>query len=104
MIKERKVKISLGERLYFVSLCRLKASFKSITLLNNNGLYVDILPIIRLVYEQLCWVLYVIDEDDDIKIEKNKITMNVRCMEKINENIKSYIVFCQMNLIFHHNR
>lgn len=77
---------SLGEWCFLFSMSRLNESFKSAILLNNNGFFVEVIPIIRLIYEQLCWAVFVIDEKDDEKIKKNSITKNIRYLkEKISK-------------------
>lgn len=77
--------LSIGEIAYFNTLTRLRESFKSVLILCDRGFFVEMMPIMRLIYEQLCWACYSIDETDIEKLNDNWKTKNTRYLkEKIN--------------------
>lgn len=79
-------KTTFGESLFYTSLFRLKESFKSAIILLRYGFFVEVIPIYRLIYEQLCWACFVIDENCEEEIMKNKTTRNTKFLkEKINK-------------------
>ncbi|MVX64393.1 hypothetical protein GKZ28_11895 [Clostridium chromiireducens] len=78
-------KLSVGEIAYFNALTRLRESFKSVLILCDRGFFVEMMPIMRLIYEQLCWACYSIDETDIKKLNNNWKTKNTKYLkEKIN--------------------
>lgn len=79
-------KITFGESLFYTSLFRLKESFKSAVILLRHGFFVEVITVYRLIYEQLCWACFVIDENCEDNIMHNKTTKNTKYLkEKINE-------------------
>ena len=82
---QKNVDFHFGEITFFNTIARLRESFKSTLILCYRGLYVEMMPIMRLIYEQLCWACYSIDETDLEKINNNWKTKNTRYLkEKIN--------------------
>lgn len=78
-------KLSVGEIAYFNALTRLRESFKSVLILCDRGFFIEMMPIMRLIYEQLCWACYSIDETDIGKLNNNWKTKNTKYLkEKIN--------------------
>ena len=61
---------NLMKQLFVLSLGRLSTSFKSAALLLNNGFFVEVISIFRLIIEQLAWGCYLMTEKDESKIEK----------------------------------
>lgn len=85
-LKDNIQNINLGESLFFMAMIRLKESFKSCIILIRNGFYVEVITVLRLIYEQLCWAIFVIDEKSEEVIKKNKTSANTKFLkEKINE-------------------
>ncbi|MDM5351948.1 hypothetical protein QUF65_13740 [Lysinibacillus sphaericus] len=79
-------KITFGESLFQVSLIRLKESFKSAVIMLRYGFFVEVILIYRLIYEQLCWACFVIDEKCEKEIMNNKTTKNTKYLKaKINK-------------------
>ena len=75
----------IGEITYFNTMARLRESFKSTLILCYRGFYIEMMPIMRLIYEQLCWACYSIDESNSNNILNNWKTKNTRYIkEKIN--------------------
>lgn len=63
---------------YFVSsMSRLQVSFQVAVALLNCGYFVEVIPIYRLILEQLAFGAYLLTESAPEKIEKNKITKNI---------------------------
>lgn len=85
-IKSNKVQKS-NKDLFFVALGRLSTSFKAATLLLNNGFFVEVVSILRLIIEQLAWGSFLLVEEDETKIIKNRTQSNVRFLkEQLGEN------------------
>lgn len=63
--------------LFFIALGRLSTSFKAATLLLNNGFFVEVVSILRLIIEQLAWGSFLLEEEDEEKILKNRTQSNV---------------------------
>lgn len=83
---ESKIDLSVGEIQYFISMIRLRESFKSVIILCDRSLFIEMMPILRLIYEQLCWCCYVITESDIEKIQSNWTTKNTKYLKQnINE-------------------
>lgn len=91
-IKEEDINISAGENLFFLSASRLKETFKSAVILLQNGFFVEILPLFRLIHEQLCWLCYLLQETEEKNIFKNKTQSNVKYLKSVlgNEHGKLY--------------
>lgn len=82
---KKSIDLSSGEIAYFNALTRLRESFKSVLILSDRGFFIEIMPIMRLIYEQLCWACYSIDETDIGKLNNNWKTKNTKYLkEKIN--------------------
>lgn len=78
--------LTVGEFQFFVSMIRLRESFKSVIILCDRSLFIEMMPILRLIYEQLCWCCYVIDEKDEKNLNSNWTTKNTKHLKnKINE-------------------
>lgn len=84
-LTKKGTRLTSGEIVFFNSMSRLKESFKSAIILIDNGFFIELMPVLRLIYEQLCWSCYVIDESDNDKILTNWTTKNTKYLkEKIN--------------------
>lgn len=82
---ETGTQLTFGEFAFFNTLARLRESFKSVLVLCNRGFFIEMMPIMRLIYEQLCWACYSIDETDYEKLNHNWKTKNTKYLkEKIN--------------------
>ena len=85
-LKSSKVQKS-NKDLFFVALGRLSTSFKVATLLLNNGFFVEVVFILRLIIEQLAWGSFLLVEEDEEKIRKNRTQSNVGYLkEQLGEN------------------
>lgn len=60
---EQKISRTLG--LFMVAMQRLSTSFQATVLLLNSGFFVEVVPVLRQIYEQLCWACYLAQETDD---------------------------------------
>lgn len=80
-LKSSKVQKS-NKDLFFVALGRLSTSFKAATLLLNNGFFVEVVSILRLIIEQLAWGSFLLVEEDEEKIRKNRTQSNVGYLKK----------------------
>lgn len=69
-LKSTKVK-QANKDLFFISMGRLSTSFKSATLLLNNGFFVEVVTIFRLIIEQLAWGSFLLCEEDEKKNREN---------------------------------
>ncbi|NIE93043.1 hypothetical protein F3J09_20020 [Bacillus sp. Ab-1751] len=86
LVNNKPESITHGEILFFSSLTRLKQSFNSTVTLLRYGYFVEVITVFRLIYEQLCWACFVIDENSDKNIINNKTTSNTKYLkEKINK-------------------
>lgn len=84
LVKKGKV-FNSGELAYFNTMARLRESFKSALILCDRGFFIEMMPILRLIYEQLCWACYAIDELDYDRLNTNWKTKNTKFLkEKIN--------------------
>lgn len=81
-------KVQKGNKdLFFVALGRLSTSFKAATLLLNNGFFVEVVSVLRLIIEQLAWGSFLLVEEDETKIMKNRTQSNVKFLkEQLGEN------------------
>lgn len=80
-IKSNKMKKS-NKDLFFVALGRLSTSFKAATLLLNNGFFIEVVSVLRLIIEQLAWGSFLLVEEDEAKIIKNRTQSNVRFLKE----------------------
>lgn len=86
LVNDKPESITQGETLFFSSLIRLKQSFNSAVTLIRYGYFVEVITVYRLIYEQLCWACFVIDEKSEKNIIKNKTSSNTKYLkEKINK-------------------
>lgn len=68
---------------YFVSsMSRLQVSFQVAVALLNCGYFVEVIPIYRLILEQLAFGAYLLTETDPEKIEKNSITGDIKHLKE----------------------
>lgn len=72
----------LCKELFVLSMGRLCTSFKSAVLLLNNGFFVEVVSIFRLIIEQLAWGCYLLSERDDKKVFNNRTQSNVKYLRK----------------------
>lgn len=85
ILNKKNYKYTYGELCYYTSMCRLKSSFKSAVILLRHGFFIEVSTVFRLIYEQLCWACFTIDEKDDDKINNNKTSKNTKYLkDKIN--------------------
>ena len=69
---------------YFVSsMSRLQVSFQVAVALLNSGFFVEVIPIYRLILEQLAFGAYLLTETDPEKIEENNITRNIKHLKEL---------------------
>ena len=69
---------------YFVlSMSRLQVSFQTAVALLNSGYFVEVIPIYRLILEQMAFCAYLLTETDPKKKKKNKITGDIKYLKKI---------------------
>ena len=80
-LKSSKVK-QTNKDLFFISMGRLSTSFKSATLLLNNGFFVEVVTIFRLIIEQLAWGSFLLCEKDEKKIEKTRTQSTVKYLKE----------------------
>lgn len=72
----------LARQLFTASMMRLYTSFKAAVSLLNNGFFVEVIPVFRLILEQLAWGCYLLDETDEAKISENKVHENIGYLKK----------------------
>lgn len=70
------------KQLFVLSLGRLSSSFKSAALLLNNGFFVEVICIFRLIIEQLAWGCYLLTERDKSKIKNNRTQSNIKYLKE----------------------
>lgn len=68
--------------LFFVAMVRLSTSFKAATLLLNNGFFIEVVSVFRLILEQLAWGSFLLVEEDDEKVRKNRTQSNVKYLKE----------------------
>ena len=69
---------------YFVSsMSRLQVSFQVAVTLLNSGFFVELIPIYRLILEQLAFGAFLLTETDPQKIENNSITRDIKYLKEI---------------------
>ena len=72
---------------YFVSsMSRLQVSFQVAVTLLNSGFFVEVIPIYRLILEQLAFGAFLLTETDPQKIEKNNITRDITLLKDFLNN------------------
>lgn len=69
--------------LFIMSMARLCTSFKAAVSLLNNGFFVEVAPVYRLILEQLAWGCYLLNECDEEQIIKNQITKNISYLKSV---------------------
>lgn len=72
----------LARQLFTASMTRLYTSFKAAVSLLNNGFFVEVAPVFRLILEQLAWGCYLLHETDEVKISENKVHENIGYLKK----------------------
>jgi hypothetical protein len=89
---EEKRSLEFGEQLFFLSVTRASSTFKSIVILLRHGMFVEVTPLLRLLFEQYCWMCFVINKktNDYGIIKNNKTTQNIHSLENAikDEDIK----------------
>lgn len=56
--------------IFWSALIRLRASFKSAIISMQHGYFIEVVPTLRLIFEQLSWMCYILEEDDKEKLQK----------------------------------
>lgn len=73
--------------LFVSAMQRLQTAFKSAVLLLNHGFFVEVVPIFRLIMEQLAFGCYLMNEDNPEKIKTNQTQSDIKYLKKVlNEN------------------
>lgn len=86
-IENSKKITTVGETIFFCTLFRLRDSFKSILILRNHGLYIEMYPLMRLIYEQLCWACFSIDQTETKELSQTQPTRTIKYLKsKIKES------------------
>lgn len=73
----------LARHLFTLSMGRLYTSFKAAVSLLNSGFFVEVVPVFRLILEQLAWASYLLNETEDAKIPKNKVQTDIKYLKKV---------------------
>ncbi len=69
---------------YFVSsMSRLQVSFQVAVTLLNSGFFVEVIPIYRLILEQLAFGAFLLTETEPEKINNNNITGNIKHLKEL---------------------
>lgn len=58
--------------MFWGALIRLRASFKTAIIIMQHGYFIELVPIFRLIYEQLSWLFFILKENDTDKLLKKK--------------------------------
>lgn len=72
---------------FVLSMSRLQVSFQVAVTLLNSGFFVEVIPIYRLILEQLAFGAYLLIETDPEKIEKNNITEDIKFLKRLLNNV-----------------
>ena len=73
--------------LFISAMQRLHTTFKSAVLLLNHGFFVEVVPIFRLIMEQLALGCYLMKEDNPEKIKTNQTQSDIKYLKEVlNEN------------------
>lgn len=73
----------LSQELFVAGMIRIVSSFQSAAILLRHGFYVEVMPIFRMILEQLAWGCYLIKETDESKISKNRTQSNTTYLKEI---------------------
>lgn len=79
---------SLARHLFTLSMGRLHTSFKAAASFLNSGFFVEVVPVFRLILEQLAWGSYLLEETDETKILKNKVQSDIKYLKTVLNNEK----------------
>lgn len=79
----KNIDLDSGKGIFCISMSRLVTSFKSAVLLLNNGFYIEVSSIYRLILEQLAWGCYLLQEEDREKIINNRTQNNVKYLKMV---------------------
>lgn len=76
-------KKNLARQLFALSMGRLYTSFKAAVSLLNSGFFVEVIPVFRLILEQLAWGSYLLKETDNAKIQKNQVQSDIKYLKEV---------------------
>lgn len=80
-----------GKHISFMALTRLRESYRACMTLIRMGFYFESYSVIRLIFEQLCWVLANYSHSDDIDIDKFiQPTKSISYAKKKFKNVGSF--------------
>lgn len=86
--------LNIGQSSFLLAMSRLKASFESAVVLLRYGYFMEVSTVFRMIYEQLCWACFVIEQSDEKAIIDQSVTKTVVYLKKINEEYgKLYHLF-----------
>lgn len=70
--EQKRYKGETGEKMvvFWSALMRLRASFKNAIISMQHGYFIEVVPVFRLIFEQLSWMCYILEEDDIEKLQK----------------------------------
>lgn len=74
---------NLARHLFMLSMQRLYTSFKATVSLLNSGFFVEVVPLFRLILEQLAWGSYLLSEPDDTKIKNNRVQSDIGYLKTV---------------------
>ncbi|GLC31172.1 hypothetical protein [Clostridium omnivorum] len=76
---------NIGNHCFLVAMIRLKATFQSSVILLRNGYYMEVSTVFRLIYEQLCWSCYAVEQTHINNIKDKSVTKTIKYIKKIND-------------------
>ncbi|MEC1720152.1 hypothetical protein [Schinkia azotoformans] len=90
------VELNHGQNFFLLAMSRLKSSFESAVLLLRFGYYIEVSTVFRMIYEQLCWACFVIEQSNEKTIINQSVTKTVKYLKKVNEEYgKLYNLYSQ---------
>ncbi|MBQ7578672.1 MAG: hypothetical protein IJT21_10460 [Synergistaceae bacterium] len=71
------------EQLFTLAMTRLYTSFKAAVILLNNGFFLEVNPVFRMILEQLGWAAYLLQEKNIDNIKKNRVQHNINHLKTL---------------------
>lgn len=70
-------------QIFMTSMARLQNSFKAAVVLLNHGFFVEVIPLFRLILEQIAFGAYLLCETDKDKIIDNQVQKNISHLKTV---------------------
>jgi hypothetical protein len=78
-----------GSLSFVAAFNRLNSSFQSAVILLRYGYYMEASPVLRMIFEQICWAYHIIDKSKEV-IRRTKVTRTVETIKEVNSNYPSF--------------